>query len=233
MVTDCDHLGLLHFIDPEAEIDWEPGLVSSDSLIQSLGTYAVECCQIRVQQYPLPANHKNSSGDRTVTWLVDRLGHRYRSWDNLGYAGRDPIKQTHAFCERTESARVFTALTLGDIERLLRSSKLIVYARERKHGPGFWTAEKPRFRVAPFLETLPGSGWYRGLQFRFSTPIEVELAEAVIEAMRRRRTFVEMTATDGQLRLEHCVLVEGGVTEEHLRLQLRNWRGFVAAVGDP
>jgi prolyl-tRNA editing enzyme YbaK/EbsC (Cys-tRNA(Pro) deacylase) len=39
-----------------------------------------------------------------------------------------------------------------------------------------------------------------------------------------------MTAVGDQLLLEQYVLVEGGVTEEHLRLQLRNWRGFVAAV---
>ncbi len=39
-----------------------------------------------------------------------------------------------------------------------------------------------------------------------------------------------MTAADDRLRLEQCVLVEGGVTEEHLRVQLRNWRGLVATV---
>ncbi len=46
--------------------------------------------------------------------------------------------------------------------------------------------------------------------------------------MRRRRRFVEMTAVEGQLWLEHCVLVEGGLTEEHLRVQLRKWQGVVA-----
>jgi hypothetical protein len=55
--------------------------------------------------------------------------------------------------------------------------------------------------------------------------METELAEGVIEVMRRRRSMVEMTAENDQLKLEHFVLVEGGVTEEHLRLQLRNWRG--------
>ncbi len=125
---------------------------------------------------------------------------------------------------------MFTLLTLRDIERLLRSSKLVVYARDRKLGPGFWTAEKPRFLVAPYLESWPGSGWYRALRFRFSTPMEAERAESVIELMRRRRSRVEMTAVGDQLLLEQCVLIEGGVTEEHLRLQLRNWRGFVAAV---
>jgi len=149
----------------------------------------------------------------------------------LGYTGREPIEQGHTFGQRTESARrVFTLLTLRDIERLLRSSKLVVYARDRKAGPGFWTAEKPRFLVAPYLESWPGSGWYRALRFRFSTPMEAERAESVIELMRRRRSRVEMTAIGDQLLLEQCVLVEGGVTEEHLRLQLRNWRGFVAGV---
>jgi len=146
----------------------------------------------------------------------------------LGYAGREAIEQAHAFGERSKPARVFTALTLGDIERLLRSSQLVVAARERNDGPGFWTAAQPRFLVAPFQETWPGSGWYRALRFRYTVPIETELAETVIEVMRRRRRFVEMTAAEGRLRLEQCVLVEGGVTEEHLRLQLRNWRGFVA-----
>jgi hypothetical protein len=148
----------------------------------------------------------------------------------LGYTGREPIEQGHAFGQRTEAARVFTMLTLRDIERLLRSSKLVVYARDRKLGPGFWTAQKPRFLVAPCSEAWPGSGWYRALRFQYSVPMETELAEGVIEVMRRKRSFVEMTAADDQLRLEQCVLVEGGVTEEHLRLQLRNWRGFVATV---
>jgi hypothetical protein len=148
----------------------------------------------------------------------------------LGYTGRDPIKHVHAFKERTAPARVFTALTLGDIERLLQSSGLVVWSRERKDGPGFWTAQNPRFLVAPWSETWPGSGWYRALRFRYSVPMETELAEGVIEVMCRKRSFVEMTAADDQLRLEQCVLIEGGVTEEHLRLQLRNWRGFVATV---
>jgi hypothetical protein len=148
----------------------------------------------------------------------------------LGYAGRDPIQHGHAFKARTEPARVFHALTLGDIERLLQSSGLVVWTRERKDGPGFWTARKPRFLVAPWSETWPGSGWYRALRFRYSVPMETELAEGVIAVMRRRRFFVEMTAVDDQLQLEQCVLVEGGVTEEHLRLQLKNWRWFVATV---
>jgi len=147
----------------------------------------------------------------------------------LGYDGRDPIEQTHAFLQRTEPARVFTALTLGDIERLLRSSKLVVYARDRKDGPGFWTAEQPSFLVAPCQEPWPGSGWYRALRFQYSRPMETESAERVIELMRGKRSRVQMTAAGDQLRLEHCVLVEGGVTEEHLRVQLRNWRGTVAA----
>lgn len=147
----------------------------------------------------------------------------------LGYTGLEPLKQTQAFCERTESARVFTSLTVRDVERLLRSSRLVVYVRAREDGPGFWTAEQPRFLVAPSMETLPGSGWYRALKFLYTLPLETELAETVVEVMRRRRSIAEMTALDGQLRLEHRVLVEGGVTEEHLRLQLRNWRGFVAA----
>jgi hypothetical protein len=148
----------------------------------------------------------------------------------LGYTGRDPLEQSHAFLERTQPARVFTALTLGDIERLLQSSGLVVWTRERKDGPGFWTAQQPRFLVAPWPETWPGSGWYRALRFQYSVPLENELAERVIEVMRRRRSMVEMKAADDQLRLEQCVLVEGGVTEENLRLQLRYWRGFVAAV---
>ncbi len=67
-------------------------------------------------------------------------------------------------------------------------------------------------------------------QFRYSVPLESELAEGVIKAMRNRRSFVEMTAADDQLRLRRCVLIEGGVTEAHLRLQLKYWRGFVATV---
>jgi hypothetical protein len=148
----------------------------------------------------------------------------------LGYTGRDPIQHGHAFMERTAPARVLTALTLADIERLLQSSGLVVWTRERKDGPGFWTAQKPRFLVAPWSETWAGSGWYRALRFRYSVPMETELAEGIIEVMRRKRSFVDMTAADDQLRLEQCVLVEGGVTEEHLRLQLRYWRGVVATV---
>src|SRR5690606_29052239 len=130
----------------------------------------------------------------------------------------------------TEPARVFTALTLGDVERLLRSSKLVVSTRNRRDGPGFWTAERPRFLVAPWQETAPGSGWYRALKFLYTLPLETELAETVVEVMRRRRAAAEMSAAAGQLRVELRVLVEGGVTEEHLRAQLRNWRGLVAAV---
>lgn len=58
----------------------------------------------------------------------------------------------------------------------------------------------------------------------------IERAESVIELMRRRRGRVEMTTAGEQLLLEQSVLIEGGVTEEHLRLQLKNWRGFVTAM---
>lgn len=147
----------------------------------------------------------------------------------LGYAGREPIQHIHAFKTRTQQAQVFTALTLSDIERLLCSSKLVVSTRNRLAGPGFWTVEQPRFLVAPYQETWPGSGWYRALKFQYALPIDTELAEGVIEVMRRR-SFAEMTAAEGQLRLELRVLIEGGVTEEYLRVKLKNWRGFVAAV---
>jgi hypothetical protein len=39
-----------------------------------------------------------------------------------------------------------------------------------------------------------------------------------------------MAAADGQLRLALRVLIEYGVTEEHLRARLKNWRGLVAMV---
>jgi hypothetical protein len=148
----------------------------------------------------------------------------------LGYTGVGALEQVHAFRERTEPARVFTSMTLGDIERLLRSSKLVIETRDRRDGPGFWTAQAPRFLVAPFSETTAGSGWYRALRFRYSTPLETGLGEGLIEAMRPRRSFVEMTAANDRLQLEHCVLIEGGVTEEHLRAQLRHWRSFLTTV---
>lgn len=148
----------------------------------------------------------------------------------LGYAGREPIQHLHAFKSRTRPAQVFTALTLNDVERLLCSSKLVVSTRNRKAGPGFWTVEQPRFLVAPYQETWPASGWYRALNFLYTLPIETELAEGVIEVMRRRRPFAEVRALDGELRLELRVQIEGGVTEEYLRVQLKYWRGFVATV---
>jgi hypothetical protein len=148
----------------------------------------------------------------------------------LGYGGREPLEQSHAFLERTQPARVFTALTLGDVERLLRSSKLVVWPRAPADGPGFSTAVRPRFLVAPYNEPWPGSGWYRALKFRYTLPVETEITESVIEVMRRRRTVADMTVAEGQLRLEMRVLIEGGVTEDHLRAQLRNWRGLVAMV---
>lgn len=148
----------------------------------------------------------------------------------LGYDGTGKLDHTHAFLERTEPARVFTGATLGDAERLLRSSKLVTWARARRQGPGFWTAEKPSFLVAPFMESSPGSGWYRALRFRYTAPMETELAGELIRVMRSRGAFAEMSAADGQLRLEHCVLIEGGVTEANLRAQLRRWRAFLGTV---
>jgi hypothetical protein len=147
----------------------------------------------------------------------------------LGYDGREPLQHVHQYCSRTKSAAVFTALTLGDVERLLRSSKLVVGERDRRDGPGFRTVAPPAFVVAACQETWPGSGWYRALRFRYSTAIEDELAEHVIEVLGRRRGPIEMKAADDRLRLEQTVLVEG-VTEEHLRAQLRHWHGFVASV---
>ncbi len=42
-----------------------------------------------------------------------------------------------------------------------------------------------------------------------------------------------MKTTDDRLSLEQSVIIDGGVTEEHLRTQLRRWRGFMAAVAAP
>jgi hypothetical protein len=148
----------------------------------------------------------------------------------LAYDGREPLQHVHRYCTRTKSAVVLTELTLGDIERLLRSSGLVVWERDRRDGPGFRTVTQPTFVIAACQETWPGSGSYRSLRFRYWTTIETELAEHIIEVLGRRRGPIEMKTADDRLSLEQSVIVDGGVTEEHLRTQLRRWRGFVAAV---
>lgn len=148
----------------------------------------------------------------------------------LVYDGREPLQHIHRYCTRAKTATVLYALTLNDIERLLRASRLVVCERDPRDGPGFRTVTSPGFVVAARQETWPGSGWYRVLRFRYSTALDTELAEHVISVLGRRRGPVEMKATDDRLSLEQTVVVDGGVTEEHLRGQLRHWRWFLSSV---
>jgi hypothetical protein len=151
--------------------------------------------------------------------------------DCLGY---DPAGRVHFKFEtrcRTQPQPVLSALTLGDVGRLLRSEGLVIWPLQDPARPGFRTIDRPRFEVCPFYETSKGSGRYRALQLRFATKFEPEGGDAVRREVGRWFARGGLWTNDeGLVWILQTLVLSGGVTEDYLRHQVRAWRDFLGYV---
>lgn len=50
--------------ETECEVGRKPSLIALDPLVQPFGLHTIEPCQIRIQHYPLPADHVDRALDR-------------------------------------------------------------------------------------------------------------------------------------------------------------------------
>jgi len=148
----------------------------------------------------------------------------------LGYEPSGPIVFNKTFGERAEHARVFHSIRMGDIERLLRSSGLVLWQIDGRPDIGYRTVDRPRFEVRPFAEVPPGSGSYRALQFAFAMKCELEGAEEAAWEVGRKHAFGIVSIKDGVVTITHSVLTEGGLTEANLRFHLYLWRRLLDRV---
>lgn len=150
----------------------------------------------------------------------------------LGYDATQPVTYRYVLRQRARQEAVLHTLSTGDIARLLRAEGLVVWPDTMKSGRPVWrTVGQRRFNVYPHCEDPPGSGLWAAFLLSFGAKFSPEGAEAALREARTMSFHCEfMVEEDGGFMVLHTVTLVGGVTEEHLRVELQIWRKYLKRI---